>query len=90
MYIDSDRRLDNVEYIDASGNGILDFAVIDDDRYLTWCGNEDADWTVSDVAKVENIGEDRIRLHPDGKLFTCEIDADGEEFNDGPVRCWVE
>lgn len=89
-YIDSPRQLEKVEYIEASGTGVLDFAVADRDTPLTWSGVEDADWTVEDVASVENVDEDRFVLWPQGEYFTCDIQAEQDENNLGPVRCWVE
>lgn len=82
--------LENVEHILGSGTGTLDFAVGGENSYYTWEGSEDADWTVEDVAHVENVEEDRFILHPKGEYFTCEIDADAEEENKGPVRCWCD
>jgi hypothetical protein len=81
-------RLERVEHILASGTGTLDFAVEGEESYYTWRGTEDADWTVEDVGRVENVEEDRILLEPEGDYFTCEITADGEEHNSGPVRCY--
>ena len=79
--------LDRVEHILASGSGLLDFAVAGEDQYYTWDGTEDADWSVEDVARAENVEEDRILFYPTGDFFTCEITANGEEANEGPVRC---
>jgi len=79
--------LDRVEHILASGTGVLDFAVAGENEYYTWDGVEDADWTVEDIERAENVEEDRLVFYPAGEFFTCEIVADGEEFNDGPVRC---
>jgi hypothetical protein len=81
-------RLDRVEHILASGTGTLDFAVEGEESYYTWRGTEEADWTVDDVASVENVEEDRILLRPTGEYFVCEIAADGDEHNTGPVRCY--
>lgn len=81
-------RLDRVEHVLASGTGILDFAVEGEESYYTWRGTEDADWTIEDVASVENVEEDRILLRPRGEYFICEIAANGEEDNTGPVRCY--
>lgn len=83
-------HLEEVEHILGSRTGTLDFAVEGENDYYTWDGNEDADWTVEDVDRVENLEEDRFILHPEGEYFTCEIDADAEEGNEGPVRCWCE
>jgi len=51
-------------------------------------GAEDSDWDVSDVDRVRNVEKDRIILHPEGEFFTCEIEADREEKNTSPVRCY--
>lgn len=83
-------RLERVEHIIGSGVGILDFAVEGEDGYYTWNGNEDADWTVEDVDRVENIEEDRLIMYPKSQYFTCEIGASAEEANSGPVRCWCD
>lgn len=82
--------LRDVEYILGSGNGTLDFAIQGEDELYTWHGVEDADWNVEDVERVENVDEDRFAMHPEGEVFVCEIDADDEEFNRGPVRCYCE
>ena len=82
--------LDKVEHILASGTGTLDFAVKGENDYYTWRGSEEADWEVEDVARVENADEDRSVIYPEGEYFVCEIDADGEENNVGPVRCFCE
>jgi hypothetical protein len=82
--------LQNVEYILASGNGTLDFAVDGDDEYHTWRGHEEAEWTIEDVGRVENTDEDRLVVYPGAKYFICDIRADSEESNDGPVRCYCE
>ena len=82
--------LDAVEHILISGTGVLDFAVAGEDDYYTWLGTEDADWTVEDVSRVENGDEDRVILYPDADTFICEISANGEEHNQGPVRCYCE
>jgi len=82
--------LERVEHVAGSGVGTLDFAVEGDSSYHTWEGDEDADWTIEDVARVENIEEDRVIMYPRGDYFTCEIDADAEEGNEGTVRCWCE
>jgi hypothetical protein len=79
--------LGKVEHIVGSGTGILDFAVAEKDDYYTWNGTEDAEWTVKDVDYVENIEEDRFILYPEGDYFTCKIEADNEEFNEGTVVC---
>lgn len=88
--ISQPRRLERVEHILGSGNGVLDFAVDGQDDYLTWWGDEDADWTVEDVDRIENTDEDRFIIFPEGDYFVCEIEAQGEEHNSGPVRCWSE
>jgi len=80
--------LDRVEHILASGTGVLDFAVADEDQYYTWDGTEVAEWTVEDVERAENVEEDRLIFYPDGDFFTCEITADREEGNEGPVHCY--
>lgn len=83
-------RFERVEHIIGSGTGLLDFAVEGNSGYYTWEGDEDANWTIEDIDHVENIEEDRFILHPKGDYFTCEIDAEAEEGNRGPVRCWCE
>ncbi|MCO8242986.1 hypothetical protein [Haladaptatus sp. AB643] len=83
-------RLEKVEHIVGSGSGLLDFAVKGENGYDTWEGNEDADWTVEDVDSVQNVEEDRYIMYPEGDYFICEIEADTEERNSGPVRCWCE
>lgn len=83
-------QLERVEHILGSGTGTLDFVVAGESAYYTWHGTEDADWEVDDVSTVENVDEDRIIIYPEGDYFTCEIVADGEEHNTGPVRCWCE
>lgn len=85
--IAQDTTLTEVEHILTSGNGVLDFAVAGENQYYTWWGTEDADWEVEGVATVENTDEDRILIFPADDFFTCEIAADGEENNTGPVRC---
>lgn len=82
--------LDRVEYIIGSGTGILDFAVEGESGYYTWEGNEDANWKIEDVSYVENSDEDRLLIYPEGDFFTCEIYAEAEEGNSGPVWCWSE
>ena len=82
--------LDKVEHILASGTGTLDFAVEGERDYYTWRGSEEADWEVEDVARVENADEDRFVIYPEGEYFVCEIEADDEENNVGPVRCYCE
>jgi len=82
--------LDEVEHILASGAGTLDFAVKGENDYYTWRGSEEADWEVEDAARVENADEDRFVIYPEGEYFVCEIEADGEENNVGPVRCYCE
>ena len=83
-------RLEKVEHVLGSGTGTLDFAVDGESDYYTWEGTEDADWTIEDVEYVENVGEDRVVLYPEGEYFTCEINADADEGNEGLVRCWCE
>lgn len=83
-------KLRRVEHILGSGSGTLDFAVEGESDYLTWDGEEGADWEITDVGYVENAEEDRFILFPEGEYFTCEIEADSEERNVGPVRCWSE
>jgi hypothetical protein len=80
--------LDAVEHILVSGTGVLDFAVAGENGYYTWRGVEDADWSVEDVERVGNADEDRVVLYPEGDAFICEIEATGEEHNEGPVRCY--
>jgi hypothetical protein len=82
--------LRDVEHILGSGSGTLDFAVKGEDDYYTWNGVEDADWNVEDIARVENVEEDRFIMYPVGETFICEIDAEEDEFNHGPVRCYCE
>jgi len=82
--------LREVEHILGSGNGTLDFAVKGEEEYYTWNGVEDADWDVEDVARVENVEEDRFVVYPAGETFTCEIDASKDKFNHGPVHCYCE
>lgn len=82
--------LREVEHILASGSGTLDFAVAGQDNYHTWNGEEDAEWTVEDAERVENVEEDRLIIYPEGNFFTCEIEAENDEFNLGPVRCYCE
>ncbi|WP_281196154.1 hypothetical protein [Halorubrum sp. F4] len=83
-------KLERVEHIIGSGSGVLDFAVKGEDGYQTWEGNEESDWEIQDVKRVENVEEDRFILYPDGEFFICEIESEGEEGNSGPVRCWCE
>lgn len=87
--ITEDIVLEGVEHILGSGTGTLDFAVEGETGYFTWHGDEDADWEIEDVDSVVNTGEDRFEIQPE-TVFTCEISANGEENNDGPVRCWCE
>ena len=82
--------LREVEHILGSGNRTLDFAVKGEEDYYTWNGVEDADWDVEDVARVENVEEDRFIMYPADETFTCEIDASKDEFNHGPVHCYCE
>lgn len=88
--ITESRTLREVEQILASGSGVLDFSVAGESEYYTWWGVEDADWTVEDVDRVENETEDRFIIYPEGQYFVCEIAADGEEHNKGPVHCYCE
>lgn len=83
-------RLEQVEHIIGSGVGILDFAIEGEREYYTWRGTEDADWDIEDVDTLENDEEDRFIIYPEGEYFTCEIGAEAEEGNAGPVRCWCE
>jgi hypothetical protein len=71
--------LRRVEHILASGSGVLDFAVEDEEEYQTWWGLEDADWEIEDVSKIENVEEDRIVMYPEEDYFVCEIEFEGEE-----------
>lgn len=87
--ISQDITLDKVEHILGSGTGLLDFAVENED-YYTWEGLEDAEWTIDDIDYIENDEEDRYLIYPEGDYFICEIEADQEEANIGPVRCWCE
>jgi hypothetical protein len=79
--------LDRVEHILASGTGVLDFGVVGEDQYYSWWGTEDADWTVKNIGSIQNTEDDRIVFYPANDYFTCEIAADSEEDNRGPVRC---
>jgi hypothetical protein len=88
--ITDDTRLERVEHILCSGTGILDFAMAGEKDYYTWRGNENAEWTAEGVASVENDDEDRMIIYPSGEFFVCDISADREEENSGPVRCWSE
>lgn len=88
--ITDDTRLERVEHILCSGTGVLDFAVDGEQGYYKWRGREDADWTVEDAASIENDDEDRVVVYPSGEYFVCDISADREEENSGPVRCWSE
>lgn len=88
--ISQPRRLERVEHILGSGSGVLDFAVEGQNEYLTWWGSEDAEWLIEDIDRVENAEEDRLIFYPEGSYFVCEIEADGEEYNTGPVRCWSD
>lgn len=82
--------LTDVEHILGSGTGTLDFAVAGENSYYTWRGVENANWTVEGVERVENDDEDRFVIYPEGDSFTCEIPAEGDEANQGPVRCFSE
>lgn len=88
--ITQQQRFERVEHILGSGVGVLDFAIEGDDEYYTWSGTEMSDWVIEDVGTVENAEEDRFIIYPEGKYFTCKIDADREEENTGSVRCWCE
>lgn len=88
--ITSDRVLKDVEHILSSGSGVLDFAVSSEDEYYTWWGTEKSNWEISGVGHIENAEEDRMAIYPIGDAFYCEISADGEEFNTGPVKCVSE
>lgn len=90
MIITDTTVLDEVEHVLASGTGTLDFVVAGEKDYYTWHGREDADWTVTGIENVENAEEDRIIVYPTGDFFHCEIESDGEEHNEGPVRCISE
>jgi hypothetical protein len=85
--ISRDRVLERVEHILASGTGTLDFAVEGESGYYTWHGTTGADWTVTGVGRVENDDEDRLLIYPEGECFRCEITAESDEHNSGPVRC---
>lgn len=82
--------LRDVEHILGSGTGVLDFAVSGETQYRTWWGGEEADWTIEDVDRVENGDEDRFLIYPEGDSFVCEIEAQAEEGNAGPVHCYCE
>ncbi|GAB3680442.1 hypothetical protein GCM10028857_03170 [Salinarchaeum chitinilyticum] len=88
--ISQETVLTDVEHILGSGGGTLDFAVAGENSYYTWHGVEDAEWSVEGVERVENDDEDRFLIYPEGDFFTCEIGADGEEHNSGPVHCYSE
>jgi hypothetical protein len=88
--ISQTRRLERVEHILGSGTGVLDFAIEGQDDYLTWLGSEDADWSVEGVDRIENAEEDRFVIFPEDEFFVCEIEAEAEEHNSGPVRCWSD
>mgnify|MGYP000318432668 CR=1 FL=1 len=88
--ITEDTVLTDVDHILASCTGVLDFSVVNEDSYYTWWGMEDAEWVVEDIDSVENVDEDRIIFYPEGESFTCEISAQGEEQNSGPVHCFCE
>ena len=74
----------------ASSTGILDFAVEGENDYYTWRGAEKSDWEIEDVDRVENADEDRFVIYPKGDYFVCEIEADRDENNSGPVYCYCE
>ena len=88
--ISQSTRLERVEHVLGSANGVLDFAVEGRNEYVTWWGVEDAEWTVEDVDRIENAEEGRFIIFPEGDYFVCEIEAEAEEHNTGPVRCWCE
>jgi hypothetical protein len=88
--ITEDTVLERVEHIEGSGRGTLDFAVADEAQTYKWFGIEDAEWQIEGVSHVENVEEDRFLLYPRGDFFTCDIAADSEEYNPGPVHCWSE
>lgn len=83
-------RLEQVDHILGSGTGLLDFSVEGEQSYYTWEGTEGSHWEIEDVASVENDTEDRIILYPEGESFVCEIEASGEQGNEGPVHCWCD
>jgi hypothetical protein len=82
--------LKQVEHVLASGTGTLDFAVEGENDYYTWRGSEEGAWEVEDVARLENTEEDRVVIYPEEDYFVCEIEADGEKNNTGPVYCYCE
>lgn len=90
VVLSDSRTLERVEYIRV-GNGVLDFAIEGENHeYTLWC-SENADWTIETPGIVENSTEDRFLVKPPkGEHFICEITADGEERNEGPVRCWID
>lgn len=88
--ITDDVRLEHVEHILCSGTGVLDFAVDGEQSYYTWRGHENADWTIEGSGSIENDDEDRLVIYPAGEYFVCDISADREEGNSGPVRCRSE
>lgn len=90
IIISDDTVLERVEHIAGSGGGTLDFAVDGEAQIYKWQGTEDAEWQVDGVSRAENGDEDRFYLYPTGDFFTCDITADGEEYNRGPVHCWSE
>lgn len=88
--IANDIVLERVEHILGSGTGTLDFAVAGESEYYTWYGIEDADWSTTGVERIENDDEDRFLIYPNGDYFRCEIEAENQEGNPGPVRCQSE
>lgn len=83
--ITGDTRLEQVEHVLGSGTGILDLAVHGENDYYTWDGPEDVDWSIADVARVENSSEDRFIVYPEAEYFVCEI-----ETSSGSIRCWCD
>ena len=73
------------------GNGVLDFAVEGEVEEYTWWCSEDSEWTIEAPGIVENGYEDRFLVKPpEGEHFVCDITAEDEEQNEGPVRCWID
>lgn len=79
--VSSGTELEYVEHILGSGTGTLDFAVEGENAYYTWEGEEEADWTIENVQRIENDQEDRFIAFPEDDYFTCKITIDdsGEE-----------
>ena len=88
--ISQSTRLERVEHVLGSANGVLDFAVEGRNEHVTSWGTDDAEWTVEDVDRIESAEEGRFIIFPEGDYFVCEIEAESEEHNTGPVRCWCE